>query len=367
MIATEMTPKTASCARTARHQRGEGVGRALGRRGHRVVGVLGRRVEQQLHGDVQVQVVTGRGPVEQLAEAHQRVDRGHQVVAAGRERVKRGAQRVEVGEHGVLAACEQVLHRVAERGDLGQQRAELTGVLREQLQRRRELAERLHDQRLVLVQRRGHALHAVQRAADRVLVCVQVGDHLAQLDQGIAGVAGAAVQRGVQLTGDRLQLVQPAPVEDERQRRERVLDARRLAGARDRHHRAVGEHLAAGRRRGRCGHRHEVLAERRREPDLERRTDGQPELRLQVDRDVGLEVLRRDRLHLPDDDALQLDLGADREVADVGELGRDAIGGPRDAGRCGQRAQAQAAPGRERDGEHEGRGQPGAAHHFDPR
>ena len=178
------------------------------------------------------EVVAGGRAAQLVAQGDQRAERRDQLVLARAQRVERRPEVVEVGEHGLLAAGEQVADRTAEALHAVEQLADAGGVVGEAAQRRREQLERVLDDRRALVEGVREPAEGVEDAVEVVLVLVEVRDDRLQLDERVAGVAGAALEGRVELGGDRLQVRQAAAVEQGGHRREGVLDVGRGVGRR---------------------------------------------------------------------------------------------------------------------------------------
>ncbi len=140
---------------------------------------------------------------------------------------------------------------------------------------------------------------------------------------------------------DRLQLVETPAVQDGRQSRQGVLDARSGAGIGLGEHRPTGQpaRVTAG---GRGLQQDELVAERAVEAHLGRRAHREQDGLADLEDQVRLEIARGDAGDLPDDGRAVPHLCVDRQVEDVGELGVQVVARPGEGAELRHRLQPQA-------------------------
>ena len=247
-------------------------------------------------------------------------------------------QRPQVGHRVGLAAADHVRADVGEPVQRLQGADEQAPLLVEHVEARAEVVDDVGDPRPLVDQRAAEPLEGVDRPHDVGLLPVERADELVEVGQQGAQLRLVARRRRVELAGDRLDLLDTAAVEQQRQRAEHLLDLRPDVGAVGRDHRTGRE--AALRRVGGRGHQlDELLAEEAGLAQAGRGVGRQHHRAVDLDGDLGGPAVGRER-DVPDDaDGHVVDAHAvvRHEVDDVGELRRDRVGLGAERGAAGQR------------------------------
>ena len=327
---------------------GSVVGRLVGSVGRPVGSPVGRVIPVsmfEVEGDRQVRVVAHVQVAGDLGVAaddlvdervgQEHVERVDEVVAGcgdlGQHRVEL-LQRVDRGGLGRLDHADA---DVAEVGERLEHLDQVVALLVDRDQRRRQLLEGGVDRVALLVDRDRQVVELVDGVDDVGLVVVELRHQQPDLVEHGPGRALAALQRDVQLAGDRAQLGDPATVEQQAEGAEHLLDLGVAAAA------LQGDHVAAGQRFGAraalgSGERHELLAQQAGLPDRRHRVVGELGAAAQLDRDVGGEAVEPDVGHLAHADVVHLHRRLRHQVQHVAEHDVDGDGVVADVGAAGQ-------------------------------
>ena len=178
---------------------------------------------------------------------------------------------------------------------------------------------------LLLGELLGEPVDALHRPYDLGSLLVETSDEGVQLREKRLDPALAALERVVQLLGDRVELGHPTAVEQRRQRREHLLDLRVAVAAGQRDRVAVGE-LPRRADIRRLGERHVLLAEDAGLAQIGDRVGGQFRRVGDTQPHPGAPAVQFHLLNSPDGDVVDLDGRLRHQVEDVAELDRDAVG-----------------------------------------